>query len=1482
MPKISIEDAHYINTQGRASTAMLQAFQTAGGDSNAALVKLESPDSVSAQITLAMVTYLMTPGASVPAVLRSGSFADSSADPNAESVEMPELFTEVFDLAPINSPLRIEMNRRFNDVLEKNPDGTGYVLHTDFTMELRSPDSADTIQGYLQIPEAHSSGDNPVFNGLSYDPFQRSSFSLHSAAMVYQSMNSGVALPQGLKAKGEFLDARAVKGREAALREDGGAYQLLTGIKRDTSTHAAGWRANTPMEVVYKRLINEAHVTFRQPADTSDKDRWSKDEVESWEKMRIDAMTLLGLKRTQVELFDYWVRQMGGRFKDPYNPTTQDEMSGKQALAYGKDVMDNIRAGYFPTTGGEVPAMSAQDVQLIFRANRKARTWTPRESLDNKSNAKAGFEDWDAWTSIALGSVLTADHLFSPIYLAALDGFVQTYRLAGNDMTDLPVSMDVVRALGLMDPTNNKMLISLSPQMNRTMQEAPLLDATRVSLEDILGGQSISGRFKSQAAPTSEIAKRRNARRQWAKKNDVPLAVDMSLKDLKKNGIRLKHETSNTSALMRILINLRVGTALLNPLLYISMGPEQWVRGSLDRTANLLTGQSTVGTTAKLAAKAGLSDYTITELKDLKALYENMGKDIAFKFSIYEALDFLNPVQHGQSRLLRFSEKYASMGALAQDPTRGMSAQTMARRYVEAALQAIAADPHKYRVTPGYVVAKLHTDPMWIEKNLNDVHVMASNAIAQIRSLKSTPLSLMVRGIYEPFAESNHAGWNFFGNLVLKMPLIFSNYAFNVATTITGMQGFSDILAASVQGRQKGPGNIFGRIQSAIKGEEVSSTIDMAEVMEGIDLSRSFIRGGITHTGLFVLGMMAGNLGLSGEDDETKKRRKLAALYGLHPVLDPRRLENDFRNKDAIFLDWLPLGLDHFFEVPAGYGEESRAVAQLPWLMRQFISPIIGMEQFYETGDFSNVTRGFADAIGAFPLINTSMWSDAVETAHTLQGMAKEQEEFGKDENMAGAMWFLTNAVGMYEKMLFENSFVNEIYVAMDRYDRNPYVLPLRDSDGELQRDIEGNVRPNDLALESYIDADGKVQQGYQGRNAASDTLHSLTENRATLAFLTSIFTGGPADSDFNRYNMPVKTRTEDADVATTEEAKAIITAAMQGSAYQGKVMENLSLEEITGELKSTYAAAQNWDAYNNVDVEAKRIYQSQSGAPAALSILDADGSEVLTEAGAFAVLRSLAKGVVNLGDESLAGINITFETRELIQKEWMAELKQEGLDMGLDESAAMKRVNRLWYGPTEDPTIPGIKDFLWSSEISYDKTVTYKQLNTTYVMGPDSRPWATGFRRDNLFNLTGILPLNAAFVSEQSATAQDSRMNTTDLVNGLNTGLRALELVDKSSYIPTDKEIGDSIIKAIGELGSTTGTPFTPYKSNSGTGGYGGGSYGGGGSPFYSKMYAPAGGTVPYGHSLPTINTSNPYIRRASIRRERVWSEKGRLKQWQ
>jgi hypothetical protein len=130
---------------------------------------------------------------------------------------------------------------------------------------------------------------------------------------------------------------------------------------------------------------------------------------------------------------------------------------------------------------------------------------------------------------------------------------------------------------------------------------------------------------------------------------------------------------------------------------------------------------------------------------------------------------------------------------------------------------------------------------------------------------------------------------------------------------------------------------------------------------------------------------------------------------------------------------------------------------------------------------------------------------------------------------------------------------------------------------------------------------------------------------------------------------------------------------------------------------------------------------------------------------------------------------------------------------------------------------------------------------------------------------------------------------------------MRGLIHSPDSENVPTDKEIADALKEAIEEQGKKSFTPFKPFASTdsgSGGGGWGGwSSWGGGGgwgwggsggggyygpNVYFSEMRDFADIRTPYGNNIPFINTSNPIIRRGDVRRERVWSERGRLLQWQ
>jgi hypothetical protein len=412
-----------------------------------------------------------------------------------------------------------------------------------------------------------------------------------------------------------------------------------------------------------------------------------------------------------------------------------------------------------------------------------------------------------------------------------------------------------------------------------------------------------------------------------------------------------------------------------------------------------------------------------------------------------------------------------------------------------------------------------------------------------------------------------------------------------------------------------------------------------------------------------------------------------------------------------------------------------------------------------------------------------------------------------------------------------------------------------------------------------------------------------MTENRATLAFAASLFSG-LGGSDYWRRNMVIKEREIEKPETSEEAAKAWIRAAMAGQAAKGRGLPNLDADELSQIWKNQAKASGTFVDWGMLDAKAAAIIEQGGHMELApLSKIGPNGDEVITGAGA-----KRAKGMIEVGDEAIAGVWIPYEMRQEIQKEWQAEIIQEGVDMGLDLTKANSRMQRLWNGPSSDPMIKGIADILFTRAgqpgISYEPTVKYNQLNTTYVTGPDGLPWATGVRRGGLLGALGIKPLSSYYVSEfsengKNATGTDERLNTTDFVNKLNTGMRALEL-KPDAHIPTDEELTDMIAKAIEDAGRQQYTPMTPYSSKSGNGwrnfgGYGGwggggwGGFGGGGGGGYSsgyanfeKMYRLPYGKAPYGDSIPFINTSNPLLRRESVRRERVWSERGKLKQWQ
>ena len=132
--------------------------------------------------------------------------------------------------------------------------------------------------------------------------------------------------------------------------------------------------------------------------------------------------------------------------------------------------------------------------------------------------------------------------------------------------------------------------------------------------------------------------------------------------------------------------------------------------------------------------------------------------------------------------------------------------------------------------------------------------------------------------------------------------------------------------------------------------------------------------------------------------------------------------------------------------------------------------------------------------------------------------------------------------------------------------------------------------------------------------------------------------------------------------------------------------------------------------------------------------------------------------------------------------------------------------------------------------------------------------------------------------IADEGMTGHDNRINTTYLgggvAGGLNTGLRALELVDKSRFVPTDVEIGKSIEDAIERRPSRTSSRssrspaavaaascFTPFRRFGGSAAAASAACGGGGGglPEFNPMRASPPRRAPFANDDPVHQHVQP-----------------------
>ena len=1141
-----------------------------------------------------------------------------------------------------------------------------------------------------------------------------------------------------------------------------------------------------------------------------------------------------------------------------------------------------------PMFGGALPISPPRFMMAVKNAGK----WAPVASESKDTSVLAS--SWEDWVKSLWGQLLESPFGIDGMFMEGMDGLLQIWKEQSKTLEGMGLSLDMIRNILPKNRQVNETLSSLDLLTEYGRRDPLVIDAWDQVDATLSGKRTPESVFALREAHYTQAHRHNARRRQWMaeKKMPKPLNKKMKIKDYLSDGAYYLDNKTKEHAFFNGLTNLSHMTRLADPLIFASGYVEQPWRMLYEHTTDLLTGRY-VGPGAERAARRlesekvkkvtgskfvqetlGFSDFkqtfTSQDHATIKMLARTLGSDSRFLEKLHKEAQYANLVQEGQGWIGKKLEKGAAFTARTfSDPLYGASQEAVAMRYITGAIEDMHATGQQVSIPA--LARELMLNPNWLSEQYGDVGLnpdkAGMNRVLQIRSQKMVPATRAIRGSIDyltssPNRFSRIAGW------MLNIPFAYTRFNMNALQFITGMDGWSQAGATFFSGRKRPKwlgGGTNGR----------SEYWDMTDLMETMDLRRTFIRSGTTLTMLFTMGMLAGaKFGFAGEDEEERRRRRAVEYLGLVEVKDPSAPENDFRNADAIFLDSIPV-LGNLFDD----GKGSTSIVP-HWIFRQFTSPIIGFSRFFQTGDPREIGYGFLDAFAAIPNSVKRIWDEADMTAKMLFDEAEASASDPSSTGQARTMGLFMQAVSVYEKALFENSFVNSLYVGKDRYDRDPWAKPGTD---ELNNILFENGLPVPTKdLESYVDPKtGEVKQGYAGREGMEGQIYSYAENNAMFAAAMSLVTGF-TDSPFLRQNMVPRMR--EIQLEDTPMAKA--EAAIYALYMQGGGLESLTEEEIGYKLKDDYDKADIWWNEDDIRAEAATIHESRDQTMGALSFLSPEGAELVTPYGGDRIIDGLVKGTIKLGSPELIGVSMDQDMRDAIGVNIQKRLVQDGIDMGLPQKTAEYRAKRFYYGEDDRPDVPGIREILYSDDIPSSNLVKYNQLNVMYMVGPDGKMWATPYERKTM--MQAILPLPHNMVSTGSGTTRTSHIDPitgevvwgpsiVDEVLGINTGLAGIErVIEPGDDIKPNDELMEEARKTPDNTDSETpARNRKPWKSYPRGGG-------GGGGGFTPQMRALPGGTAVRFDGIQMINTSNPILRRADVYRQRIWSDRGRLKQWQ
>ena len=1445
----------------------------------------EDPTRRIVQVVLAA---MLLPNVGLEQVLETtGLLNVERLDSNEKILRMPRFMSIVFDDKK-HYPKTFELLRsRMNSRVARNAEGVPVLeLNSDWTVSYtvvlpgdefktkKNPKGLGRRRGKLQYIIPVPAQQNVATYEQRYVLQRLGNTSQYVSALVSGALGGRVLDMPELTPGKPKKNAMSKAWHEGLLYTDLSSPELFSPVFSPDWFNAKDpsfdrWSTYTYRELAALRDGSVARAQYLQPIDENS-DAWKQDPLAKSSFDDLARRVLEKLNLTNVTGSRLLLHQLIRMDKGIAGPSKdQDATVGfvtlQDALEALQSIMDNLEARVMPTMGGVQSLMHADTYRMIFDAQQRpgvTTPWRPKVSLDGNTAAEA--ETWEDWLRVAFATALENGDPFSAMDEAALNGFWQTYLGVSPITGNLTVTFDAMGTVALRSATaegemRDLVLIGGAEALNSPM----LVEGQNKGLDSLTGKAPRYGR-EGRKVYESRDAFHARRKASWRARRDMTRQdPKQNIADLRRNAARYLENSNAANVAFRNLSLWSLVNRMFNFGIYTSALIEVPVRKSHEYLTNLVLGES-LGVTGKATSKMPGHALTSEEVALLEDLIKQLGSNGLLLAEIQNQLTYtiLGRRARGISGFSEKLEDFAGwMTRVFADPWSGMKGDSLVREYIGAVVREMYTTDSVISIED--FVRKMKNDPLWVKHNFPEEagglspHKAGMNRVAQVRSMKPTMLSLPFTRTFQGMMESPRVMTNIGGHL-LHMQFMFVTFNANALTTLTGMAGWDQAVAMFFSGRRK-PKFLRSKANRPL-GDAGTERWDFTDVLETVDLQRTFIRSDITFSMLMALGMMAGNLGLDGDDEEMRRRERLTRYLNIPLINDPYEPANNFKFANAIFLDSIPI-LNNFFKQ-----ENGQSVVIPHWTIRQFTSPILGMQRFFDTGDLREIAYGFQDALSVIPNSITRTFEQANVLAASLADQASNTSREDTIEARGAVNQLVVNIVTAYEKVLFENQFINTLYTASDEFDRDPYAIPLT-KNKVIQREDSTNLPLRSKTLQATRDAEGAVDLSYDKRTAAEALPYAYTENNLTAAIVMSLFSGKFGESDYLRQNMVVKQRFVEMPETSEKEAEALILAAYTGAGGNFA----LNKDELIRLIKTQAESADvRWEQAA-VEKQADAILAAHSP-ELAMSKWTEEYGEVITESGAEALYRSLWSGSIELGSPALRGIAIPVEMREKVAANLVRELVQDGVDAGLSYQTATYVAKRIWYGDQNTPNSPGMNQLLRSKEIPYNNRVPYNQLNVLYAIGPDGRPWATPFERSTVAQALG-LPMPHQMAAAGPGTHLDKLGNVVDDVLGINTGISGVVRTSEPEV-----KLADPFKKLPATMTAGGGNGGRSWGRRGGYSGGGGSSYG----PPFQRMYELPFGTSARFGGIPMINTSNPYIRRAEVNRERVFGERGRLKQWQ